>query len=366
MTAAYRHNRRVRFEVSRVLDAIERRLSIDPVVAAGVVDLTEVTRLGDLDGGRPANLLRLGLLVDALGQRLGDSGAAIYAVVDRALMSDTELTSNERMVIRRWSDDGLVEVLPAGGPVVNRVREISALTGLAMITRIGGASPAYAPVPAPGGIVLAPHAGQAAGPPIRTNPMLTRLWLCPEMDCASFSPNRLAGQPPPTLRGGVPACPRHGGRLTDAGPRPPAWPMAARVDGLVRQRFTVSAVRPVMVGRAPEDPQGIAIGPYLDEAAVRWISRNHIKMELRDDVMTVTDSSTNGTTVLTRTGPGAPAQTITISSGQSCPLGEWDTVRLHQTVEIGRADRLPDRPPAVTPDSVMADAPTMALRLPQL
>ncbi len=356
----------MRFEVSRVLDAIERRLSTDPVVAAGIVDLTEVTRLGDLDGGRPANLLRLGLLVDALGQRLGDSSASIYAVADRSLMSDTELTSNERMVIRRWSDDGFIEVLPAGGPVVNRIREISALTGLVMITRIGGGSPAYAPVPAPGGVVLAPHAGQPITGMARINPVLGRVWQCPEMDCPSFGPGRLAGQPPPSLRGGAPTCPRHGARLADAGPRPLAWPMAARVDGLVRQRFMVSTARPVIVGRAPEDPHGVAIGPYLDEAAVRWISRNHIRMELRDDGMTITDSSTNGTTVLARTGPGTAASTITISSGQSCPLGEWDIVRLHQSVEIGRADRLPDRPPAVTPESVMAEAPTMALRLPTL
>ena len=73
----------MRFEVSRVLDAIERRLSIDPVVAAAVVDLNEIMHLDDLDGGRPANLLRLGLIVDALGQRLGDSAAALYAVAER-------------------------------------------------------------------------------------------------------------------------------------------------------------------------------------------------------------------------------------------------------------------------------------------
>ena len=116
----------MRFEVSKGLDAIERRLPIDPAVAAGIVDLTEITRLGDLDGGRPANLLRLGLVVDALGQRLGDSSAATYVVADRALMSDTELTSNERMVIRRWSDDGLIEVQ-------QKHRRLSHIAGLEQI-----------------------------------------------------------------------------------------------------------------------------------------------------------------------------------------------------------------------------------------
>lgn len=361
-----RHNRPVRFEVSRVLDAIERRLSIDPVVAAGVADLTEIMHLGDLDGGRPANLLRLGLIVDALGQRLGDGSAAIYAVADRSLISDTELTSNERMVIRRWSDDGLIEVLPTGTPVLPRVREISAMTGLSMITRVGGASPAYAPVPAPGGIALAPHAGQPSVPSQRSNPALNRLWRCPEPDCASYGAHRIGGQPPPSLRGGQPICPRHGARLTDAGSRPAAWPMSVRIDGLVRHRWAVSTARSVVVGRAPEDPAGITLGPMLDEGGVRWISRNHIRLELHDDVLTMTDQSTNGTTLLTRTGPGAAPKVVSLKSGQTHEVGEWDIIKLYEGVEVGRADRLPDRPPAATPESVMVDAPTMAMRLPNV
>jgi hypothetical protein len=352
----------VRFEVSRVLDAIERRLTIDPLVASGVVDLTEVSRLSDLDGGRSANLLRLGLLVDALGQRLGDSAASLYAVADRGLISDTELTSNERMVIRRWSDDGLIEVLPAGVPVQPRMREISLLTGLAMITRIGGAPNSYAPVPAPGGIALAPHAGGGAVP-TRPNAVLTRLWRCPEPDCPSFGPGRAVGQPPAALPRGIPTCPRHGAHLIDGGPRPPLRPMAARVDGLVRERFMIGQ-RPFVVGRAPDDRGGVALGPYLDEAAVRWISRNHIRLELSGEDLVVTDSSTNGTTILVRSGPSTPPQKVILPNGQSRTLGEWDTIQLHKTVEITRADRLPDRAPVATPDSVMADAPTMAMRLP--
>jgi len=54
-----------------------------------------------------------------------------------------------------------------------------------------------------------------------------------------------------------------------------------------------------------------------------------------------------------------------MANGQSQPVGEWDLIVLFDGVEIGRADRLPARSPAVTPDSVMADAPTMALRIPQ-
>jgi hypothetical protein len=353
----------VRFEVSKVLDAIERRLSIDPAVAAGVVDLTEVTRLADLDGGRPANLLRLGLVVDALGQRLGDSIAATYVVADRALMSDTELTSNERMVIRRWSDDGLIEVLPAGTPVVPRVREISSLTGIAMITRVGGASPAYAPVPAAGGVTLIVHAGQPPVRPTRTNPVLGRQWTCSEFECSSFSEARVAGQPPPTIRAGAPTCPRHGTRLTDAGPRSVTWPMVVRVDGLVRHRFAVAAGGSVMIGRAPEGSDVVAVGPFLDEAGIRWVSRSHARLELRDHALTIADTSTNGTTLLRRTGPTEPPITEKLTKGQSKQLGEWDIVVLYEGVEIGRADRLPARAPSAASISVMADAPTQALRI---
>jgi hypothetical protein len=353
----------VRFEVSKVLDAIERRLSIDPAVAAAVVDLGEVTRFEDLDGGRQANVLRLGHVVDALGQRLGDNAAAVYVVADRALMSDTELTSNERMVIRRWSDDGLIEVIPAKTPVVPRIREISALTGLAMITRVGGGAPAYAPVLSSGGVSLVAHAGQPQVPPARPNPVLARQWRCPEFECSSFGEGRLAGQPPPTVRDGIPSCPRHGARLADIGPRQVSWPMALRVDGLVRHRFSLASGGTVTVGRAPEGPKTVAVGSFLDEAGIRWVSRSHARLELRDGALHIADTSTNGTTLVRRTGPTDQPITEKLTNGQTEQMGEWDVIVLYEGVEIARADRLPVRSPAITPDAVMADAPTQALRI---
>src|SRR5207244_10338153 len=91
----------VRFGVSHVLDAIERRATTDPTAAGGVVDLTEIVRLADLDGGRPAHLLRLGLVIDALARHLSDGAVAMYPVAERALLSDTDRTEDERMVLRR-------------------------------------------------------------------------------------------------------------------------------------------------------------------------------------------------------------------------------------------------------------------------
>src|SRR5262249_24982963 len=253
----------VRFEVTRALDTVERRLSTDPLRTGAVVDLGEAVRLVDLDGGRPANLLRVGLVVDALSRHLGDGGVSLYPVATRSLLSDTDLTSNERMVIRRWSDDGLVEVVPTEVPALARVCEVAALIGQPVITRAplpGYPGVRLSPVAAPGGAALD---GGGAGKLPSRHSVLARRWRCVVPHCPSFGTAggpfsggaaRDGGQPPPHLAsGGVPCCPRHGDRLVDEGPQPPAVPMVARVGGVVRERFVVTGSRPVVVGRSPDD-----------------------------------------------------------------------------------------------------------------
>ncbi len=100
-----------------------------------MVDLSEIVRYADLDGGRPASSVRLGLVVDALGIRVAEENVPVYVVAPRGLLSDTDLTSNERMVIRRWADDGKVEVLPQ---VDDRVFEVAEMLGLPVLTRSRG------------------------------------------------------------------------------------------------------------------------------------------------------------------------------------------------------------------------------------
>lgn len=123
----------MRFEISKVLDAIEGRVCTDPSLARAVIDLAEVIRYQDIDGGRPASLLRLGMVIDALSRELEEDSVQVYAVVHRALLSDADLTSNERMVVRRWADDGLVEVLDNPG---DRMLEVADLLGLPVLTRV--------------------------------------------------------------------------------------------------------------------------------------------------------------------------------------------------------------------------------------
>jgi len=58
----------VRFQISRVMDTIEQRLTTDVEWAQAVVDLGDVFGHAALDGGRPVNVVRVGMVVDALSR----------------------------------------------------------------------------------------------------------------------------------------------------------------------------------------------------------------------------------------------------------------------------------------------------------
>ena len=376
----------MRFEVSKVLDAIETRLTTDPALARAVRNLSETVRRADLDGGRPASLLRLGLVIDALGRHVAEENVPVYAVAPRALLSDGDLTSNERMVVRRWADDGKVEVIPELG---DRVYEVAELLGLPVLTRsrgeevrtsrpwVGEAGGLLATVPGAGGPVLVARVGRGEVPAVgERSPMgarlLARVWRCPEPTCSSFGAAGDSGspfaemrtatspvaQPPPALRAGVPTCPRHGTKLADAGPRPAVEVMSVRIDGVVRRRFVVSADQPVIVGRAPE--VGIMLGQWLTDDARKWISRGHVRFQLDGETLTVQDVSTNGTGIR----PGGSADDddrITLNRDEVRELGPDDVVELYPGVHVGRA-RLWATGGVSQPASVMAEAPTMAIR----
>jgi hypothetical protein len=378
----------VRFEVSKVLDAIEARLTTDPALARAALDLSEVVRYADLDGGRPASMLRLGLVIDALGRHVAEENVPVYAVAPRGLLSDADLTSNERMVVRRWADDGKVEVVPK---IDDRVFEVAELLGLTVLTRSRGEqfSDAHpwvdepgrllAAVPGAGGPVLVAKVGRGEAPAVgERSPMgarmLARIWRCPESNCSSFggggdsdSPfadmrtfTSPVAQPPPALRSGAPTCPRHGTKLTDAGPRPAVEVLSVRIDGVIRQRFVVSTEKPVVVGRAPEGGGGIMLGQWLTDDARKWISRGHARIALEGENLTVTDVSTNGTGIR----PGGSAdddERVTLNRDETRTLGPADVVELYGGVNVGRA-KMWASGGVSQPSSVMAEAPTMEIR----
>lgn len=136
-----------------------------------------------------------------------------------------------------------------------------------------------------------------------------------------------------------------------------------RVGGLVRRRFVLSEDQPVVAGRAPEQEGGIMLGQWLNDEARRWISRGHVHFELRVGEVIVTDVSTNGSGIRPA-GSMAESDRIPLAPQQSRVLGENDMVELYPGVQIGRAEELPTGAP-FTPTSVMAEAPTMAMRLPR-
>ncbi|MEV4758320.1 FHA domain-containing protein [Micromonospora sp. NPDC049559] len=380
----------MRFEISKVLDAIEGRVCVDPSLVRAVVDLAEIIRYADLDGGRPASMLRLGITIDALGRQLEEDGVQVYAVVHRGVLSDGDLTSNERMVVRRWADDGLVEVL--NNPT-ERVLEVADLLGLPVLSRqrfdgmrgrypwvAEGPGRLLAPISGPNGPTLKARFGNdyptAIGPSPAGAKVLARLWRCPEPGCALFGSGgggafadlarverKPAAQAPPSLRTGTPTCPRHDHRLTDGGPRPRVEVLAVRIGGQVRQRFVVSPDQPVIVGRAPEQPEGIRLGQWLNDEARRWISRNHVRFELRGNELVAQDVSTNGSGVRPG-GSMAETERVPLGNQQSRVLASKDFVELYPGVQVGRAAGLASGG-GFNPSSVMAEAPTMAMRLPK-
>jgi len=236
-----------------------------------------------------------------------------------------------------------------------------------------------AAVPGAGGPVLVARVGRGEVPAVgECSPMgarlLARVWKCPESNCNVYgavndsdSPfadmctyTSPVAQPPPTLKAGVPTCPRHGTKLTDAGPRPAVEVLAVRIDGVIRRRFVVSADKPVVVGRAPEGDGGIMLGQWLTDDARKWISRGHVRFALDGDQLTVTDLSTNGSGIRPA-GSADDDDRITLNRDETRVVGPSDVVELYAAVHVGRA-RMWATGGLSQPSSVMAEAPTMAIR----
>jgi len=357
-----------RFEVTNVLDAIERHLTTEAALAQVVVDLGEIAWFEALDGGRSVNLLRTGIMVDALGRHFGEDAVRLYPVAGRDLLTDADLTSKERMVLGRWASDGLIEVVPQAG---DRALDVADLTGLALGTcrDLHGAEQRYPwlrgerllrLVPGEGGAQI--HGGHPgpAQPSSAGAGLLGQLWRCQRRDCPLFGERRGVSPAVPHLRAGVPSCPRHGEPLGNAGPKAPSVTLALAVDGVVRERFVLHAGRPTMVGRAPDHPAGIVIGHFMSGEDLQMISRTHLRFELRDEVVLVSDVSTNGTVVRSRPSAYGPAEEIHLAGGPPYPLKPWDTVEPHDRVVLGRADRMPTGYGGAS-GSVMGDAPTISL-----
>jgi predicted component of type VI protein secretion system len=161
----------------------------------------------------------------------------------------------------------------------------------------------------------------------------------------------------------VPTCPRHEHRLADNGPRPASVALAIRVGGVLRLRFVVHDAAPVVVGREPTEPGAVRLAPWLAEDARMMVSRSHLIVSLGAAGLEVRDTSTNGTVVRRHTALDGSTEDIQLSRGDSYVIGDRDVVQLYDGVELARATRWRSGG-AGEPRSVMAEAPTMAIRLP--
>jgi hypothetical protein len=102
------------------------------------------------------------------------------------------------------------------------------------------------------------------------------------------------------------------------------------------------------------------LGQWLSEDARKWISRGHVRLSLTGGELTATDVSTNGTGIRPG-GSDDDDQRLTLARDETRVLAADDVVELYAYVNVGRS-RMWASGGVAQPTSVMAEAPTMAIR----
>ncbi|MGW5352673.1 FHA domain-containing protein [Streptomyces sp. NPDC004031] len=344
----------------------ERRLTLDTSAAEYVIDVANVVREPALGGERAADLGRLAGLLDALAGFARDPAVQVYAITDRSLLTDGRLTTAERQDLNRWYADGMLEVLPRAD---DRILELADALGLRVVSadnfldfhraypwipgdrdrflrpvllpdgRIG-VRPRVMPVPEEWqvsrkeeeGLLLRAGVVRRWEHSAAHRAVLSREWRCPEPGCPLFGSADRPGTALPRRRKDRVLCPTHGLPLTDTGPRRPRAQVKVVMDGTVRGRFMVTEGDPVTVGRAPAGG-GVALGAWIDDAAVDSVSRSHVVLTYDGRTLSVLDErSANGTRVRRRL-PGNDTQEP-LPHGVVRALRRGESVVLHERLEL--------------------------------
>lgn len=346
----------------------DHRLTLDASTADFAVDVANIVRNTSLGGSRGAELGRLLHVLDALAAFHRDDAVQVYCVTDRSLMTDERLTATERETLESWSSDGLLEVRPVAD---DRLVELASAARLRVVTDDNFLD-YYREHPwLPGDrrhflrAVAGPDGTVQVRPRIMPEPedwqisrkeeesallaaglydrrlggvrqdLLLRRWLCPEPGCPLFGPSRGGGQPCPTRRGGTVRCPTHGVALEDIGARPHQVQLKVRSEGEVRHRFLLVEGQTLTVGRAPTvTGDAVPLAAHLGEAALQWISRNHLVLELAGRTLTVRDISANGTRVR-----GPRGEDVRLPPQGTRRLRRGESIVLHDTASLELSGR---------------------------
>lgn len=192
--------------------------------------------------------------------------------------------------------------------------------------------------------------------------VLSRFWSCPDERCPRHEPASKPFVLLPLLSKGRLICDLHGLEMEDRGPRPRMAQLKIVQDGMVRDRFTVAEGQPVVVGRSGV---GVELHPYLNAAGRAHVSRAHLRFDLDETGLTITDLSTNGTILVP--GEGRPALPLHRSTRPFAVGGRAEIVPGLEIVRSGRQypSELPVRqvPAARQPSGAASGATAMWPRL---
>lgn len=337
-------------------------LTHDPNLADALVDMSNVLRDRGLGGGGQANLTRLDRVGDALAALYGASGVRLFGVADRSLLDRPGLFPSLRqsMTLRQWESERLILV---EGKADIPLLQIAEETGLPIITRdrFVGHRREFLWLDGCDDAVLAPETGEDGEVRlthlrlekktdweisfseehdlfvqqglVRRREALGRFWKCPEPRCPRHDPVNSHIVLLPRRRGERLICDLHGLDMIDLGPRPRAAQLKIMYEGRERGRFTVTEGEPVIVGRAPEGANGVSLRDLLDHDLVRDVSRSHLRFDLTDGLLTITDISRNGTRLIPRKSARRDLR------GDTRPFSAGDRARFHPGLEIVRSGR---------------------------
>lgn len=330
----------------------------DPDWADALLDMSNVLRNTELGGHGPADLIRLERVGEALAALYGATKIAMFGVADRSLLApELFLDPRQLRLLKGWAESRLILV---AGKADVPLLQIAEKTGLPIITsdRFGGHRREFPWLSGSDDAVLEPQAdryGEVFLRHVTLTPkaewdmsiseerdlllqqglshrieVLDRYWSCPEQRCARHDPSVNSIVLLPVALGDRLVCDQHGLDMIDKGPRPRVAQLKVMQGGQERHRFTVTPRASLIVGRAP-GPGDLSL--LFDEAILRGVSRTHLRFDLDEDQLTVTDLSRNGTVLIMRDGSRLDLRQA------SHPFTVGDRARIRPGVEIIRSGR---------------------------